>query len=193
MTTEEKLSHFQSSCLDDATKQGEELLEKYQKYIEDDYNTTKQKLISDAEYHIKTQTTRLTRENNKLISDEQFKLMHEFSVKNEEYKDMIFVELKDKLEKFMSTREYFTLLCNQIKEAKKVASGKSMIVYIDPADEHNLHNLEIATGENVEIYEKSFGGGTIITIPSRNILIDNSFDGKISKIRANFSFKAEAI
>ena len=161
--------------------------------MEENYNATKDKLLEAANYLIKAETVKLTRENNRRISTEQFKLMHDFSKKHEEYKDMLFIELKDKLEKFMSTRDYITLLLKQIKEGRKIAGTQTMIVYVDPADEPNVYNLEISSRENIKVYEKSFGGGTLIKIPSRNILIDNTFDTKIAKIRANFTFKTEAL
>lgn len=193
MTTDEKLQHFLDTCLEDANTQSQEMLSKYEAFAEEEFKAHKEKIEKDAAYMIKAETLRLTRENNKKLSKQQFELMHEFSSRNEELKDMLFVEVKDMLEEYMAGSAYIKLLTEQIKEAKAFAKGANVIVYLDPADEKNARSLEIITGVSVKIDEKSFGGGTKIYIPSRNILIDNSFDTKLSRIRAGFSFNAKGL
>jgi vacuolar-type H+-ATPase subunit E/Vma4 len=106
----------------------------------------------------------------------------------EELKDKLFVEVRDKLANFMETREYLDLLEKQIGAAKKVAGDEAMIVYMDPSDEDKARRLAMHHNVTVKISEYSFDGGIRAVIPSKHILIDSSFKTKLEEARHEFKF-----
>ena len=65
---------------------------------------------------------------------------------------------------------------------------EKMIIYIDPADQALLMNLEMEAGTTLTVSEYSFGGGTRAVLPDRNVLIDDSFATKVKETMENFSF-----
>ena len=130
----------------------------------------------------------LVRERNKKLSIGQLDLRREVSRRQEELKDKLFVEVRDKLANFMETREYLDLLEKQIGAAKKVAGDEAMIVYMDPSDEDKARRLAMHHNVTVKISEYSFDGGIRAVIPSKHILIDSSFKTKLEEARHEFKF-----
>ena len=63
-----------------------------------------------------------------------------------------------------------------------------MTIYIDPADESMLTSLHAATNTALTLSQYSFGGGIRAVLPSRHILIDNSFSTKLGEIKQDFRF-----
>ena len=63
-----------------------------------------------------------------------------------------------------------------------------MNVFLDPADSERQRNLEVGSGIYLSISDKSFGGGVLIKIPSKNILIDNTFNTALKIKRQEYTF-----
>ena len=90
------------------------------------------------------ETEKLGRERNKKLSIGQLDLRREVSHRQEELKDKLFVEIRDKLANFMETRDYLDLLEKQIGAAKAVTlwcmaslralSSSEGSMYTRPAD-----------------------------------------------------------
>ena len=93
------------------------------------------------------------------------------------------------LTNFTSTHEYNDMLIRQIREAKEFAKEDEIIIYIDPSDTSRLAGLEMATGVGLTISQYSFLGGTRAVIPSKNILIDNSFQTKLAEAKEAFTWR----
>ncbi|MDE7431806.1 MAG: ATPase, partial [Lachnospiraceae bacterium] len=60
-------------------------------------------------------------------------------------------------------------------------------IYIDPLDKDKKEYLETQTGVTVTISEYSFGRGMRAIIPSKNILVDNSFNYKINELKTDYT------
>lgn len=141
-----------------------------------------------AEQQVELESERIEHETNKKLSLEQIGIKRELGHKQEELKDKIFVELKDVLEQYMETPEYTQLLEKQIRHAREFAGNEFFTIYIDPADETRLNRLALHNSADIRVSEYSFGGGTRAVIPSRHILIDNSFQTKLEEARRDFRF-----
>ena len=168
MTTEEKLKHFQEICMTDAREKSAKILDDYAKTLDKAY-----------EEH-----TEDARKRAKMQED----LRREVSHRQEELKDKLFVEIRDKLANFMETRDYLDLLEKQIGAAKAVAGDEAMVVYMDPSDEDKARRLAMHHNVTVKISEYSFDGGIRAVIPSKHILIDSSFKTKLEEARHEFKF-----
>ena len=142
-----------------------------------------------ADMQVTMETEKLEREMNKRLSIAQLDLKREVSHKQEELKDKLFVELKDKLENFMDTGDYQRLLESQVKAAKEFAGDEELIIYMDPSDADRLQRLALHHNATIKVSEYSFMGGTRAVIPPTHILIDNSFETKLKAARHEFKFE----
>ncbi len=188
MTTEEKLKHFQDICMEDARERSAKMLDDYMNALEDAYEEHTADARRRADMQVEAETEKLEREINKRLSIGQLDLKREFSRRQEELKDKLFVELKDKLANFMETQEYQRLLDHQVKAVKEFAGDEELIVYMDPSDVDKVQRIALHHNASIKISEYSFNGGTRAVIPGKHILIDNSFETKLNEARHAFKF-----
>lgn len=189
MTTEEKLEHFSSFCIEDARSRSAKILDEYTNALEQTLKEHQADASRRAGMQLDAETAKMQRELNKQLSIEQINIKRTLGHKQDELKDMLFVELKDMLDNFMETSEYQKLLDAQIARAKEVAGNETLIIYLDPSDEDKARMLAHHHNADIRISEYSFSGGSRAVIPSKNILIDNSFETKLAEARSNFRFE----
>ena len=195
MTTEEKLKYFEESSLEEARKQASAMIEEYKVNLDKVEKEHKATTLRQSDLQLKTESDNLKRNNNMALSKEQLQIKRKITQKQNELKEKLFVEVKQLLEDYMTTSAYQQLLIKQIKNIQKEAGSGKLILYIDPADSDKRSSLQVATGAPVTVSEYSkepFIGGIRATIPSKNILIDNSFASKLEKLKADFSFNGGA-
>ena len=188
MTTEEKLKHFQEICMTDAREKSAKILDDYAKTLDKAYEEHTEDARKRAKMQEEAETEKLGRERNKKLSIGQLDLRREVSHRQEELKDKLFVELKDKLANFMETQEYQQLLDRQVKEAKAFAGDEELIIYMDPSDVDKLQRIAMHHNATIKVSEYSFNGGTRAVLPGKHILIDNSFQTKLNEARHEFKF-----
>ena len=189
MTIEEKLLHFNDYAMEDARLQSAEQLDEYKKALEQIFQEHKEEKRRQEELQIKTETEQIIRDNNKEFSQEQIQIRRAVRQKAEELKDKLFVEIKDRLGRFMDTPAYSEMLVRQMKAALEFAAGQEMIIYIDPADSSKKMELEAKIQAPITLSQYSFSGGMRAVIPSKNILIDHSFETKLIEEKERFVFK----
>ena len=188
MTTEEKLKHFQDICMEDARERSARMLDDYMNALESAYEEHTADARRRADMQVEAETEKLEREINKRLSIGQLDLKREFSRRQEELKDKLFVELRDKLANFMETQEYQRLLDRQVKAVKEFAGNEELIVYMDPSDVDKVQRIALHHNASIKISEYSFDGGTRAVIPGKHILNDNSFETKLNEARHEFKF-----
>ncbi len=188
MTTEEKLQHFLEFCMEDARTRSAKMLDEYTAALEQTFSEHQEDARRRAGHQVNLESEQIEREINKRLSMEQIGMKRTFGKKQDELKDKLFSELRDKLAIFMESPGYTKLLEKQIKEAKALAKKEFITIYIDPADEDKINKLSITEGSDIRVSEYSFLGGTRSVIPSRHILIDNSFQTKLAEAKRDFRF-----
>lgn len=188
MTTEEKLQHFLEFCMEDARTRSGKMLDEYTAALEQTFAEHQADARRRAEHQVDLESERIEREINKKLSLEQISMKRDFGKKQDELKDKLFIELQDKLEAFMKTPGYTRLLEQQIREAKELAGKEFITIYIDPEDEDKINKLALYNSADIRVSEYSFLGGTRAVIPSRHILIDNSFQTKLAEAKHDFRF-----
>lgn len=188
MTTEEKLQRFLEFCMEDARTRSEKMLDEYTAALEQTFAEHQEDSRRRAQHQVTLESERIEREINKTLSLEQISMKREFAQKQEALKDKLFEELKEKLKAFMETPEYPELLTKQLCSAKKLADKEFITIYIDPGDEELIQKLNLHESADIRISEYSFFGGTRAVIPSRHILIDNSFETKLHEAKHDFRF-----
>ena len=153
MTTEEKLKHFQDICMEDARERSARMLDDYMNALESAYEEHTADARRRADMQVEAETEKLEREINKRLSIGQLDLKREFSRRQEELKDKLFVELRDKLANFMETQEYQRLLDRQVKAVKEFAGNEELIVYMDPSDVDKVQRIALHHNASIKISE----------------------------------------
>lgn len=190
MTTEEKLQHFLEFCMEDSRARSAKMLDDCTAALEKSFQEHRAEAEHRAAMQIQFEKERIKREINKQLAVEQLKIKRELSQKQEELRDMLFVELRNRLAAFMETPRYQHMLERQIRQAGEVAGDEPLTVYLDPADGDKLQRIALHMGKtaDVRLSQYSFGGGSRAVISSKNILIDNSFNSLIEEARRHFTF-----
>lgn len=188
MTTEEKLRHFLDFCMQDARSRSAKMLDDYTQALQKTFEEHQADAKHRADMQLQIENDKIRREINKQLAIEQLDIKRELNRKQEELKDMLFVELRNELAHFMETPAYQALLERQVKQAKELAGNDELILYLDPADEDKIQRLALHNNVTIKPSQYSFGGGSRAVIPCKNILIDNSFDTKVEEAKHNFKF-----
>ena len=189
MTTEEKLEVFYNHSIEIAQREAERLVTDHQAALDQlfsDHQTTKQR---QEAAELEAETAKLKRDNNKDLSAEQLQIKRTLSLKHLEYKDMLFGEVQDKLMAFKQRPEYVDYLCRKIRSALEFAPKDPIEFFLDASDSGLAEQVAANSGVKVEIDKESFLGGLRAVIPSRNILIDNSFASMLQEERDSFIFE----
>lgn len=189
MTIDEKLQHFFEVSEEEARLEASQAIEEHQKTLAKMLREHKQARRQSAEAEIKAETESARREVNKALSTEQLTIKRDWTRKQNELKEKLFAEVKEHLEQFIATPGYEDYLCKKIREAMDFAGEDELLIYLSPADSPRVSVLSERTGFPLKVADESFIGGIRAMIPSKNILIDNSFLESFSSLRKDFKFE----
>ena len=128
-----------------------------------------------AEAEVKAEAEHVRREINKALSAEQITLKRGWSRKQEELKEALFAEVKQKAQAFMETPEYMDYLCKQIREVKSFAGEDEIQISLSSGDSSKLETLSQKTGAELTVSSDDFIGGIRAAIPQKNIMITTLF------------------
>ena len=146
MTIEEKLQHFYDTSVAEAQAQAQAELDSHQKNLDEMLKKHKESRKLDAEAQIKAETENATREVNKALSAEQLTLRRDWTSKQTELKNELFVEVKNHLEDFMESPEYQDYLCSRIQKAREFAGNDEIFIYLSPEDTALQRSIVAKTG-----------------------------------------------
>ncbi len=189
MTIEEKISHLQGAAMEEARQQGNEIIARHKKALEQVFETHRQEAVRQSDTRIKAETTSARQQLNTAASKGQLKLRRELSQIQYTLKNQLFEEVNELIKQYMKTEQYKMLLISYITNAARFADGQPLTFYMNASDEDKKEFLEKRTGMTMTISEDDFIGGIRAVIPGRNILIDNSFKGALEKEYRDFTFQ----
>lgn len=188
MTQEDKLRNFYDLSIESASRQRDQMLADCRATLEADFEahrSEKENIVSDR---MKSETTALSRELKRDLSDRQNRIRQNLAKRQREVKEEIFANVADKLSAFRKTPEYHTWLFRKVRAALAFAGKEELTIYVDPADETYTDEIHAVCGIQPVISNVAFGGGIRAVIRSRNILIDNSFATLMAEAKENFTF-----
>ena len=188
MTIDEKLQHFYEVSLDEAREDAAKAIQDHRKYLEQVLEEHKQSRRQTAEAEVRAEAEHVRREVNKALSAEQITLKRDWSLKQNELKESLFAEVRNKALDFISTPEYRDYLCCRIKEAKDFAEDDEIQIYLSAGDKELVDSLSAKTDCTLLVSSEDFLGGICAEIPGKNILIDNSFATNLDALRKEFKF-----
>ena len=188
MTIDEKLNHFNEICMEDARDRYDRILADYRKGLEQAYDVHRANVDRQAVMQVNFEREHILREMKRKVAVGQIAEKHRASEEEENLTEMIFTELRDALAAFMQTDGYIHYLEDCVAEAVRFAGKEDMIVYFDPSDAEKIPRISMRYSANILRSAYSFGGGMRAVIPSKNILIDHSFDKMVSEAQEDYSF-----
>ena len=188
MTIDEKLQHFYEVSLEEAKEDAAQAIQEHKQHLAEKLEEHKQAGRQNAEAEIKAETEHVRREVNKALSAEQITLKRDWSRKQEELKEALFSEVKDKVQQFITTAEYKEYLCRRITEAVKFAEDDEIQIFLSSGDKDKVNELAQKTGVPLQVSAEDFLGGIRAEIPQKNILIDNSFSANLEALCKEFKF-----
>lgn len=187
MTLDEKLEQFYNSAMESATNQNIEIIEEYQKSLQQIYDEHKEELTRKSEATYRAESDKLLREKNKELASEVINLKRKLSDRAMELRNNLFEDVSAKLQDYMKTAEYFDLLVKQINTAKDFAGKDVITIYINPTDAGLKASLEGTTGAVLTLSDRDFIGGIRAVIQEKSILIDNSFLTRMEESKNKFA------
>lgn len=188
MTIDEKLEHFYQTSVEAAKEKSAADIEAHKAALAEMLREHKESRSGSAEQELKAETENARREINKALSAEMLTLKRLCSQKQNQLADSLFAEVKDLLEQFTATPEYLDYLTEKIQDAQDFAGEDELHIYLSASDSDKLEKMTQKTGFPLKVSEDSFIGGIRATIPTKNILIDNSFLENFNAEREEFKF-----
>ena len=174
--------------MESARDESEKALEEYRAALSQMLAEHKEDKQKNAGNQLKLETENAKREINKALSAEQLHIKRRLSKKQQELREVLFVEVRNKLETFMSSPEYLVWLEEKIREALTIAGEDEVRIYLTPADSSLLETLAARCGTSLHISETPFMGGVRAVIPAKNILIDHTFKTLYESEKEEFNF-----
>ncbi len=187
LTTEEKIKHFTAVTIENMQSQCDESLEEQKKKMDDYFEEHKKEALKNAKLEEQIEIDGIKRKASKEFTTEQLHIRRKYNHKQEELQDKLFVEVRELFKEYFKTEEYKNLLIKLIKRAINVARGEEVTIFIDAMDIDLKDDLEKATGVKLACDGRIFFGGIIAEIPSKNILIDSSFESKLDTAKENYT------
>ena len=193
MTTEEKLSNIYSMAMADAKSDGQKALDAFRTGLDKAVNEHKELKNREAADAVRDEKLAIQKELNKEYSLKMAELRQAAARKQEEMTDKLFALVEERLQAVKGTPEYEDFLVRKIREVRDYAGGDSFTIEIDSSDESRLSSLAEITGAEITASEEKLGGGIRGVIPSRRVLIDNSFSALLAEEKAGCRFDGEEI
>ena len=136
MTIDEKLQHFYEVSLDESREDAARAIQDHKDYLQKVLEEHKQSRIQTAEAEVKAETEHVRREVKKALSSEQITLKRNWSLKQNELKETLFAEVKNRVQQFTATPEYQDYLCRRIREAKDFAEDDDRQLFCCKSGSH---------------------------------------------------------
>ena len=186
MTIEEKLQHFTMVTIESVHEECEKSLEEFKKEQDWKYETHKEQYLVEARRKEKSLRDTIERQASKEYTYEQLHIKRKINHKQNELRARLFELVEKELNDFRETKEYKELLLREIKEAMDIAKESEIFIYIGPKDEDIMEDVYKKYSVRLLVNENIVKGGMRAEIPSKNILIDNTFETKISEAKEKF-------
>lgn len=188
MTLEEKMTHLQTSSMEQARAEGNAIIDSHKEALEKVLADHKREAIHQSKLRIMEEKTRAKLELNQAKAKFQLEQRRKRGKVQQELKDQVFEEVMQLVTEYMKTAQYDTFLVKCIRQAEEYAGDNLVTVYINPSDANKQAELEKKTGVSLTVSKEDFIGGVRAVIQSRNILIDHSFATQIRDEYEKFLF-----
>lgn len=187
MTTEDKLQHFTSVTIENVQKECDKVVTEYKEKMDKYFEEHKDAAIKKARLATSIAEDGIKRKASQEYTSVQMHLKRKINHKQVELKDKLFGQVKELLSEYVKTDEYRNYVLEKIESIKKFAGSDELVIVLDPKDAKLADEISPSSTIKVTVGEKSFIGGVVGQIPSKNILIDDSFESKYEEIKEKYT------
>lgn len=191
MEISEKLDIFFRSAIDAANEESEAILGEQTRIYEESLAEYEKMWQERFEAEERLMHKRIEKEMNRVVSEAVLQQKKEYHDRIEQHREELFALVEEKLHAFRGTNEYRKLLVKKINAAKELAEGQECMISLDVEDGPLLQELEQSpaqqNGCSFTVGKESFGGGIRAMIPSKNLLMDETLNGKLEEQREAYS------
>lgn len=188
MENTEKLNNFSRWALEAANKRSSQDMRKFTEELErqtEEFREQTRKELTEC-YHMEAEKRR--RELNRQISQALIHQKRRLYEHQQQKKAELFALVEKKLLAYRKTDAYDSYLVSKIRMALEFAGEEEIEIYIDPGDQKKKRYLEQTCRCRILVCAEEFGGGIKAVVPSKNILIDESFGTKLNQEREAYTF-----
>lgn len=189
MTLEEKIAEIQTSSMEAARAEGNEIIENYRSALDKVFEDHKKEAVRQMDTRVKAETVNARQQKNQAMAKAQLELKRQEGRIQKELKDQVFREVMELVEAYMKTEEYREFLLRCIRKSKEFAGEEELTVYINPSDQEWKDRLEQQSGTMLTVSKEDFIGGVRAVIRGRNVLIDHSFRTALRTEYEEFVFR----
>lgn len=187
MTIEEKMEHFKSVSLENASQKSNDILTAYKKSLDEQFEKHKEDALIESKSIEEAKLQAIKTESKRELSKAQSEVRRNITLHQNKLTSDIFSMVNDRLNEYKRTDDYKVLLVKQINTVLADFQDAEVVFYIDQTDEALYDYLVKETGADIKMSQVSFIGGTKAIIDSRNMLVDNSFKTKLSEEQEKFT------
>ena len=186
MEINEKLEIFSQAALDAAQEQSTAIQEEYRNAYEDALAAYEKEKQAGFQTRERIQEEKIRKEVNRATSAQLMQLKKDYHEMEQQRKAELFSLVEQNLSAYRQREAYRENLSNKIRKAKALAGGEEIEIYLDRTDAPLIAELQAETGCELIVSEESFGGGIRTVIPTKNILLDESFGSRFLEEREEF-------
>ncbi|NLL92742.1 MAG: hypothetical protein GX225_01150 [Clostridiales bacterium] len=186
MTTEDKLLHFTTVTIESVQKECDAMLAEYKEKMDKYYQEHTEESIKKAKLKMGIAEDGIKRKASQEYTSMQMHIKRKINHKQEEIKDKLFAEVCTRLKEYVKTPEYEKYILRKIDDMKDLAGSEELHIILDIDDAALQEKIMESSTVKISVSEKSFLGGVRGEIPSRNILIDDSFESKFEDLKETY-------
>lgn len=175
MNIEEKLKLFDELCSKQAKEEYTQIMQEYQDSLEEMLAKHKEIKTSDTGARLRGEEKILQRDFNKEYSLRQTHWRQAIEKKQNELRQELFARVLKRLLEVKKTDKYLDYLCRKTEMIIRYAEDEPFELYMDASDLDLMSKLEKRYSISIRVSSKNIYGGIQGIIPSRNLLIDESF------------------
>ena len=188
MNDEDKLRKFYEITIKEAKSQNTNEVNSYEAALEKSFIDHKEEMERKAELEIRLQQEVLQKHKNSETAVKQLELRKVMGDIKDRLKEELFMSIKERLIEYKNNDDYINYLNNCVRKALSFAKGVKVDFYIDSSDVSLINQINNSVNLNIEVSEENLIGGMRAAIPSKNVLIDESFSAKLLDEQRKFKF-----
>lgn len=190
LQSSEKLNHFTSTVLKDASAESEAILRKLEETRRAALSDAEEKAVADAVAFIKSESARARSEAGKQISLHMLENQKALALRREEIAQSVFAQVRAEIEAYTATPAYRKRLQALFVEVLgKLTDSSGLVLYLRPQDMDAADSLRpLAEHTYVEVVEGDFTlGGLVVVCPDQHLRFDATFDSAIQELDGHFA------
>ncbi len=186
MNIEEKLELFDELCTEQAKKEYAQMMQAYRESLEEILAKHKEIKTNDTGTRLRGEEKILQRDFNKEFSLRQTHWRQAIEKKQNELRQELFDRVLRRLLEVKKTDKYYDYLCRKTEMIIRYAEEEPFELYMDASDLELMSKLEKKYSVSIRVSSQNIYGGIQGIIPSRNLLIDESFYTHIEEEKDTF-------